>query len=588
MGTYSLSWDGTRIAHVDTDGTLAVTEPATATTRQLHQFTAQTVHTMRWSPDDTHLLLITEDTGQERFTPHALRLSDTTLRPLAPAGTVQARGLWTAPDHPHTLVTAIRRRGDRALHPWRIPLTHDQDFARPIAHSPDGTRDWAFDTTLTCRACLTTHPDGSLTLLTAPDGHRWNRLARFSLDDASDTQLLGIDHTTQEVLLLTAHEAEAVRVLAIHPHTGHRRTSLAAPPYDMTTACLAPDGTPRAALHHGTRRHYTSTDLTYARDLTRAATLDPGDLELLTRDGTDDHWLLAFHHPAHAPRHYLFDRRTATGTPLRQRDTPQARHRAPVETTVLHLTASDGHPLTAYLTHPTHTHVPPLVLRIHGGPWTRDHWRHDPEAHQLATDGFAVLRVNYRGSTGYGRTFRNLGDGEWGARMQQDLYDAIDAVTRQGAAAPGRVAAYGGSYGGYAALLALTDPRIHCAIAVNPLVDLTASDWANSPYWRRVQPLWDKQIGWSRLHRSELRHRSPLHRVTDMHGPTLIARGANDPRIDAKSIDTFIQARQATGGTVTELILPNDGHTIRSTHGRTSLGQAVSAFLTQHLAPPSD
>ena len=593
MITPTLSPDGQAVAYVDADGAVTVTEPATATgtgtgtatVRTLHPLPPGTVHALQWAPDNAHLLLITETTGRERFTPHALRVADRALLPLAPANTLQVRGLWTSPTHPHAMVTTVRRRGDHALHPWYLPLDQTTP-ARQLAHCAPGTRDWAFDPQLTCRASLVGLPDGTLRLLTTVDGHDWRPLLDLPLDDAPDTRLLGIHPASGEILLLTAYQADAVRLAAVHPRTAHPRTLLAAPPpYDITTAWLAPDGTPRAALHHAARRHHTCADPAYARDLARAATRIPGDLELLGHDTADTRWLLAAHDPARPPRHHVYDREEGTAVALHPE--PQPPQAEGPFTTDLTLTTSDGHPLTAYLTLPPDAVAPPpLILRIHGGPWARDRWRHDPEATWLATAGMAVLRVNYRGSSGYGRAFRDLGDGEWGARMQQDLYDAVDAVAGRGLCDPERIAAYGGSYGGYASLLALTDPRVRCAVAVNPLVDLASSDWADGPYWRRMRALWDKQIGWSRLPEGELRRRSPLHRVTDMRGPALVVRGAHDPRVDAAGIEAFVRARRAAAGEVEELILPDDGHAIRSSTGQEALRQALAAFLTRHLGLP--
>ncbi|WP_033281211.1 prolyl oligopeptidase family serine peptidase [Streptomyces sp. NRRL F-525] len=586
MITPTLSPDGQAVAYVDADGTVTVTEVATATVRTLHPLPPGAVHALQWAPDNEHLLLITETNGRERFTPHALRVADRKLLPLAPANTLQVRGLWTSPTHPHAMVTAIRRQGDPTLHPWYLPLDRTTP-ARQLAHCTPGTRDWAFDPQLTCRASLLGLPDGTLRLLTTADGHDWRPLLDLPLADAPDTRLLGIHPTSGEILLLTAYDADAVRLAAVDPRTAHPRTLLAAPPpYDITTAWLAPDGTPRAALHHAARRHHTCADPAYARDLARAATHIPGDLELLGHDTADTRWLLAAHDPARPPRHHVYDREQGTAVALPPE--PQHPDSEPPFTTALTLTTSDGHPLTAYLTLPPNTVIsPPLILRVHGGPWARDRWRHDPEAAWLAAAGMAVLRVNYRGSSGYGRAFRDLGDGEWGARMQQDLYDAVDAVAGRGLCDPERVAAYGGSYGGYASLLALTDPRFRCAVAVNPLVDLASSDWADGPYWRRMRALWDKQIGWSRLPEGELRRRSPVHRVADMRGPALVVRGAHDPRVDAAGIEAFVRDRRAAGGEVEELILPDDGHAVRSSEGQDALRRALSAFLTRHLDLPT-
>lgn len=581
----TLSPDGHSVAYVDVDGSVEVAEYATRVVQTLYRTTTGTVHALQWAPSGTHLLLITESTGGERFVPHALRLSDGVLQPLAPEGTLQVRGLWTSPAHPHAVVTAVRRRGDRAPHPWYLPLEPSAGPPRALAHCPDGTRDWAFDTQLACRACLVGLDDGTLRLLVPAAGHDWRPVLDLPLDDAPDTRLLGVHPVSGEILLLTAYQADAVRIAAVHPGTGHPRTLLAAPPYDLATAWLAPDGTPRAALHHAARRHHTCADPGYARDLARATARIPGDLELLGHDGADTRWLLAAHDPARPPRHYVYDRGEGAVVALPRPEPEEAPGTGP-RTTDLTLTASDGQPLTAYLTLPPDAVAPPLVLRIHGGPWARDRWRHDPEAAWLAAAGMAVLRVNFRGSSGYGRAFRDLGDGEWGARMQRDLYDAVDAVARRGWCDPGRIAAYGGSYGGYAALLALTDDRFRCAVAVNPLVDLASSDWADGPYWRRMRALWDKQIGWSRLGEGELRRRSPLHRVTAMRGPALVVRGARDPRVDAAGIEAFVRARRAAGGEVAELVLPDDGHAVRSAAGQDALRQALFAFLSRELGLP--
>lgn len=605
MSAPVLSPDGRSVAYADAEGLVTVVDAATGSVRPVHRLTPGAVRSLAWAPDGTRLLLVMDASGRERFTLHALPLDGEPgpPYPLSPEGTVQVRGVWTAPERPQGVVTAVRRRGERGPHPWYVPLGEAPPTRHPgsppraahrIAVCPDGARDWAFDAELACRACLVGALDGSLGLLATDDGHAWRTLLTFPLDDAPDTRLLGVHPTSGELLLLTAYRAEAVRVAAVRPDDGGLRTLLAAPPYDIATAWLGRDGSVRAVLQHTARRHYTCPDPAYDRDLHRAAALDTGDLELLGHDGSERHWLLAHHHLDRPPSHHVYDRHRATSTPLPVRQGADEEELTPsaagaTRSEHLTLTMSDDLPLTAYLTSPARSGdapwPPPLLLRVHGGPWSRDHWRHDPEALRLARSGIAVLRLNYRGSSGYGRDFRDLGDGEWGGRMQQDLYEAVDALVQRGLADPARLAAYGGSYGGYAALLALTDPRFRCAVAVNPIVDLASDTWADTPYWRRMRPLWDKQIGWSRLEHAELRRRSPLHRVETMTGPALVVRGANDPRVDARGIEDFVRLRRAAGGEVEKVVLPDDGHAVRSADGRRALHRALSAFLTRHLLP---
>ena len=95
----------------------------------------------------------------------------------------------------------------------------------------------------------------------------------------------------------------------------------------------------------------------------------------------------------------------------------------------------------------------PLVLNVHGGPWGRDTWGWNREVQWLANPGYAVLQINFRGSTGFGKAYLNAGDREWGGKMHTDLLDGKSWAVAQGYADPKRVCIYGGSYGGYATLV---------------------------------------------------------------------------------------------------------------------------------------
>ena len=185
--------------------------------------------------------------------------------------------------------------------------------------------------------------------------------------------------------------------------------------------------------------------------------LDDGDLGLEGADDTDTAWVASFQHDDGPIRYYTFDRSSGEGSYLfSHRPGLEGYELATMEP--FEITARDGLTLHGYVTTPPGVDRDglPMVLDVHGGPWHRDTWRFDPEAQWLANRGYLVVQVNFRGSTGYGKAFLNAGDREWGARMHDDLLDTVDWVVKQGWADRDRIAIYGGSYGGYAALVGAT------------------------------------------------------------------------------------------------------------------------------------
>ncbi len=168
----------------------------------------------------------------------------------------------------------------------------------------------------------------------------------------------------------------------------------------------------------------------------------------------------------------------------------------------------------------------PTVLLVHGGPWYRTVWRFDPNAQWLANRGYLCVQVNFRGSTGYGKTFLNAGDREWGGKMQDDLLDAVDWAVGHGYADPGRVGIFGASYGGYAALcgVAFTPEVFCCAVDLCGTANLKAHIEARPTYWPRQE--WHRRVGDPATEADFLWSRSPLSKVDQMRtGPYRPGRG---------------------------------------------------------------
>jgi dipeptidyl aminopeptidase/acylaminoacyl peptidase len=251
--------------------------------------------------------------------------------------------------------------------------------------------------------------------------------------------------------------------------------------------------------------------------------------------------------------------------------------------------ARDGLPLVCYLTRPVagagagNDGADPLVLLVHGGPWGRDQWGFHPLHQWLADRGYAVLSVNFRGSTGFGKAFVNAGDREWGAKMQDDLHDAVAWAVREGVADPERVAIMGGSYGGYAALagLTFTPEAFACGVDIVGPSNLVTMVETIPPYWRSLIEVDAKRVGDSRTEegRAFLWSRSPLASADRIRRPLLIAHGANDPRVARAESDEIVGAMGANGVPVTYVVFPDEGHGFVRPPNRLAFRAVTEAFL---------
>jgi dipeptidyl aminopeptidase/acylaminoacyl peptidase len=249
--------------------------------------------------------------------------------------------------------------------------------------------------------------------------------------------------------------------------------------------------------------------------------------------------------------------------------------------------ARDGLEIHGYLTFPPGDQRTglPAVMNVHGGPWVRDAWGYDGEAQWLANRGYLAVQINYRGSTGYGKAFVNAGDREWGAKMHDDVVDAVNWIVEQGYADPDKVAIYGGSYGGYAALVgaAFTPDVFACAVDIVGPSDLRTLINSIPPYWAPMIAQFHTRVGNPDTEPDFLWSRSPLSRAGDIRIPLLIAQGANDPRVKQAEAEQIVAALTEKGIDHEYMLFPDEGHGFAKPENRLKFYAAAERFLAKHL-----
>ncbi|CAI6079582.1 hypothetical protein PAECIP112173_02684 [Paenibacillus sp. JJ-100] len=247
----------------------------------------------------------------------------------------------------------------------------------------------------------------------------------------------------------------------------------------------------------------------------------------------------------------------------------------------------DGLDLHGYLTLPKDAKATdlPLVVVPHGGPWARDSWGYSPEVQFLASRGYAVLQVNFRGSAGFGKEFLEAGNKQWGKAMQDDLTDGVNWLVKEGTVDPKRVAIFGGSYGGYAALAGLTfTPDVYAAgiSYVGPSNIFTLLD-SLPPYWESERNLFHERVGDPVKDKELLTAISPLFHVDQMKAPLFVVQGANDPRVKQAESDQIVEALRKRGVDVPYMLKMDEGHGFANFENQLDLYRAVEKFLNRHL-----
>jgi dipeptidyl aminopeptidase/acylaminoacyl peptidase len=583
-----ISPDGTRIAWLaPVDGVLNVWvgQIGADDAKPVTDDTDRGIRDYRWAHDDRHLLYVQDRGGDENWHLYAVDLEGGGTRDLTPFDGVQAQLVATDKEFPDQVLVGLNKDNPELHDVYQLDLaTGKLDL---VASNP-GFIGWLADADLRVRCGVAPTPDGGLIVMVRDSTDaEWRQALQVGPEDALGTSPVAFGRDGNHLIMVSSQDANAARLVRLDLADGDRKVIYADPRYDVESVVLHPDTRePELVTVVRDRAEIEAVDPALAEELARIRAVHPGDPAFLGRDHDDRTWLLAFTADDGPVSYYTWDRAEQRATFLFVHRPELERYRlAGMEP--FSFTARDGLEVHGYLSFPPGASRSglPTVLNVHGGPWYRDIWGFNPEVQWFANRGYLCVQVNFRGSTGYGKAFLNAGDREWGAAMHDDLVDAVNHVVERGWADPARVAIYGGSYGGYAALVGatFTPDLFRCAVDLVGPSNLKTLIESIPPYWKPMVALFNTRVGNPETEVDFLWSRSPLSKVDQIRIPVLIAQGANDPRVKQAESEQIVAAMRDKGIAYEYLLFPDEGHGFAKPENRLRFYAVAERFLATHL-----
>ena len=540
-----------------------------------------------WAHDGSHVLFVQDSAGDENWHVHSVDIETRQVRDLTPFQGVRAEGLMLDREHPQQLLVGLNLRDRRVFDIYRIDLV--SGAVQLDTENPGDVLGWLADAEFIIRGALAQDAtDASRVLRVRDDATaEWRELCRWPFGETGGG--LGFTRDGRRLFVESSLGSDTTRLLIVDATSGETLEEVAHDPRcDLGSVMAHPEEhVIEAVRFHHERPEWRVIDQRLAEDFERLSQLTPGSFSVTSRDHADRQWTVACERDDGPLAWYLYDRGEEKAEKLfvnrPELETVGLRPRRPVR-----IGTRGRSQLVCSLTLPGSPGQGPvpLVCSFPGGPWARDYWGLDNEAQWLANRGYAALQVNYRGSTGFGKTFLNAGNGEWGVgAMQHDLSDAVRWAIEQGVADPDRICIYGGSYGGYAALagLCFTPELYRCGVDIVGPSNIRTLFESVPPYWLPMKRQLELRVGEVQKDEELNRRISPLFHADRIRVPLIIAQGANDPRVNEREAEQMVRAMRERGLEVTYVLYPDEGHGFARPENRLDFYGRVEEFLAEQL-----
>lgn len=547
-----------------------------------------------WAPDSSMVMYVQDKGGDENFLLYGIDIVSGLERTLTPFEKTRVQVINVSPLIKDRILVGLNNRDARwhDVHSLELKTGKLTEVMRG-----DGYAGFLADANLAIRMALRPNADGGYDFFTVNNNTVEEKsIASTTLEDSLTTQPGGFTTDGKTLYWIDSRGRNTAALIAQDVATGKTRVIGENPRADISNTMSNPKtGEIEAYAVTYLRDEWVAIDSTIGADLAWLREQLKGDVSVTTRTDDDQLWTVAVDPVVASPSVHLFDRKQRkltqlyvsrpelAGAPL------QAMH--PIE-----LKSRDGLTLPSYLTLPPGSdsngdgrpEAPvPLVLLVHGGPWARDDFGYNPYHQWLANRGYAVLSVNYRGSTGFGKSFIEAANLEWARKMHDDLIDAVQWAIDQKVSPADKIAIMGGSYGGYATLVGLTftPTTFACGVDIVGPSNLETLLKTIPPYWTAGIQQFHRRMGNPNTPDglALLKERSPLYKAGNIVKPLLIGQGANDPRVNQAESDQIVNAMQQKGIPVTYVLFPDEGHGFARPENNIAFNAVTENFLATCL-----
>lgn len=541
-----------------------------------------------WALDSKHVMYIQDQDGDENWHLYSINLDSGETIDLSPFEGVQANMIGQSAQHPGVVIVGMNDRDPRWHDVYRVTLS---DGERTLLQENPGFGEFYVDNELNVRLAMKTLPDGSADLM-QKTAEGWQTWLTIPAQDMLTTAVVGFDKANDGVYMLDSRNRDKAALVHLKLDVTTPTVIASSKNVDISGVLVNPQThEPFAyALNH-IKPLYYATQSAYESVIEAFNAQLSGGSQVLAQSLDNQYWTVYTDESDSSPVYKVFNAGTGSLEKLFVTQ-PEVNNLQLSKMQGVVIPSRDGMDLVSYLSIPleadpdqdgTPDTTSPLVMLVHGGPWARDTYGFNAVTQWLTNRGYAVLQVNYRSSTGFGKDFVNAGNKEWARAIHNDIIDAKNWAVHQDITTADEVAIMGGSYGGYATLVGLTftPKEFSCGVDIVGPSNLVTLLESIPPYWESFRQVFYNAIGNPETPEglAMMKERSPITRVDKIEKPLLIAQGANDPRVKQAESDQIVEAMKAREIPVTYVLYPDEGHGFQKPENNLSFYAVAESFL---------